>query len=127
MAAIEEEMKISSPSNIVAILMAAMDENPVHWRDYIAADPHEQLLKLYGLSDRIRCYWPAPNVAAALKRLIANIDAAIVPPGLLSQFVGRMLPEGQSMSLSERIVQAKVGDVVAMYRRAAGSLADARV
>jgi D-tagatose-bisphosphate aldolase class II non-catalytic subunit len=120
MAAIEERMKVASPSNIIPVLLAAMDKDPVHWRNYIAHDANEQLLKLYGLSDRVRYYWPAASVTAALDRLTGNIDAATVPPGLISQFVGRMLPEDRQLSLSERIVQAKVGDVVATYRRATG-------
>ncbi len=126
MAAIEERLNVASPSNIVAVLMAAMDENPIHWRNYIADGPQEKLLKLYGLSDRIRYYWPVPGVALALKSLARNIDGANVPPGLISQCVGRMLLDDYQASLSERIVQAKVSDVVATYRRAAGSLAENR-
>ena len=84
MAAIEREMRLPAPSDIVSVLMAAMDANPTHWRGYIAADDQQTLLKLYGLSDRIRYYWPVPGVAAALKQLMANVDAARVPPGLIS-------------------------------------------
>jgi D-tagatose-bisphosphate aldolase class II non-catalytic subunit len=125
MAAIEERLAVSNPSDIVRILLAAMDADPVHWRNYIAADPQEGLLKLYGLSDRIRYYWPTRNVAAALKTLTGNIDAANVPPGLLWQFVGPLPPADPGRSLSERIVEAKVGDVVSRYRRSSG-LAPAR-
>ena len=126
MAAIEREMRLPAPSDIVSVLMAAMDANPSHWRGYIAADDQQTLLKLYGLSDRIRYYWPVPAVAAALKQLMANVDAARVPPGLISQFVGRLDDEKDAAPLSRRIVQAKVGEVVAKYRRASGSLARAR-
>ena len=96
-----------------------MDDNPVHWRGYVAADGAERLGRLFGLSDRVRYYWPVPRVDAAVRTLTQNIDAASVPPGLVSQYVGEMLPEGEG-SLSKRIVQAKVGAVVAKYRRATG-------
>ena len=121
MAAIEERLNVSERSGILEALAIAMNENPVHWRNYIAADEQQELLKIYGLSDRIRYYWPHPRVGAALKTLLSNIDAARVPhapPGLVSQFVGRMLHEDQADPLSERIIQAKVGAVVEIYRRA---------
>jgi D-tagatose-bisphosphate aldolase class II non-catalytic subunit len=120
MASIETEMKLPAPSSILSILIAAMDANPVHWRNYIAADERQALMKIYGLSDRIRYYWPAPSVAAALMKLTANIDAADVPPGLVSQFAGQLLGDDDLAPLSERIIQAKVGAVVAKYRRASG-------
>jgi tagatose-1,6-bisphosphate aldolase non-catalytic subunit AgaZ/GatZ len=53
--------------------------------------------------------------------LLANIDTARIPPGLISQFVGQMLPEDRTTPLSERIIQAKVGAVVETYRRACGA------
>ena len=121
MAAIEREMKLPEPSDIVSVVTAAMDENPVHWRGYIAPDNRQDLLKLYGLSDRIRYYWPFPAVATALGRLTANIDAARVPPGLVSQFVGTMPEKDDAISLSQHIIETRVGEVVARYRRASGA------
>ena len=126
MAAIEREMRLPAPSDIVSVLMAAMDANPAHWRGYIAADDQQTLLKLYGLSDRIRYYWPVPAVAASTLAINCLSAAARVPPGLLSQVVGRLDDEKDAAPLSRRIVQAKVGEVVAKYRRASGSLARAR-
>jgi D-tagatose-1,6-bisphosphate aldolase subunit GatZ/KbaZ len=123
MAAIEERLGVAAPSAVLAAIAAAMDENPRHWRGYVAADGRQELMKLYGLSDRIRYYWPEPKVEAALQALIANIDSARVPPGLVSQFVGEMLLDDDAAPLSQRIIQTKVGAVVAKYRRACASLA----
>jgi D-tagatose-1,6-bisphosphate aldolase subunit GatZ/KbaZ len=118
MAAIEDRLDVDTPSCMLDTLTGAMDANPVHWRSYIPAGERQALLKLYGLSDRARYYWPVPAVEAALSRLMANVDAADVPPGLVSQFAGAMLLDDPAVALSQRIVQAKVGAVVAMYRRA---------
>ncbi len=123
MAGIEERLNISGRSDILAVLVAAMDENPAHWRGYVAADALEPIARLYGLSDRVRYYWPEPAVEAAVQKLLANIDAARVPPGLISQLVGQMLPEDRTTPLSERIIEAKVGAVVDAYRRACGAAA----
>ena len=120
MAAIEELVVRSGRSDVLTVLERAMDDNPVHWRGYVAADDNERVGRLFGLSDRVRYYWPDPRIAAAVETLTRNIDAAAVPPGLLSQYVGEMLLEGPG-PLSRRVVEAKVGAVVARYRRATGA------
>ena len=121
MAAIEEHLPLARRSDLLEVLTQAMDADPRHWRAYVAADADEPLMRLYGLSDRIRYYWPQPRVAAALKTLVANIDAAPIPPGLVSQFAGALLLDEPGASLSERIIAAKVGAVVANYREACGA------
>ena len=78
-------------------------------------------MRLYGLSDRVRYYWPHGEVQAALGRLFANVDATRVPPGLVSQFAGDMLLERREPTSSASVVAAKVGAVVAKYRRASGA------
>jgi len=123
LAAIEERMGLPRPSGIVEALEQAMDADPQHWRGYVAAGADERLIRLYGLSDRIRYYWPHDKVQAALGRLFANVDAARVPPGLVSQCVGDMLLDRPEPTLSARVVAAKVGAVVARYRRASGAAA----
>ncbi len=121
MAEIEDLIVASGRSDVLAVLEQAMNDNPVHWRGYVAADGNERVGKLFGLSDRIRYYWPDPRVEAAVKTLTRNIDAASVPPGLVLQFVGEMFLDGGGAPLTRRIVQAKVGAVVAKYRRATGA------
>ena len=121
MAAIEERLNLAERSDILAAIAAAMDKDPGHWRAYVAADERQEMMKLYGLSDRIRYYWPDPKVEAALKLLLANIDSARVPLGLASQFVGQMLFDDRTTPLSERIIQTKVDAVVERYRRACAS------
>ena len=51
------------------------------------------LERLFGLSDRIRYYWPNAAIQKALKALAANIDGASGEVGLIAQFAG--LPEGK--------------------------------
>src|SRR5208337_3639918 len=116
MAAIEDLIVASGRSGVLAVLEQAMNDNPVHWRGYVAAQGDERIGRLFGLSDRVRYYWPDPR-----------IDAASVPPGLVSQFVGEMLLDGGEAPLSKRIIQAKVGAVVARYRRASGACRSCRI
>jgi len=107
-------------SGVVEALEQAMDAQPEHWRGYIPKGPDERLMRLYGLSDRVRYYWPRPQVQAALGRLFASLDAARIPPGVVSQAVGEMLIERSEPTLSARVIAAKVGAVVDKYRRASG-------
>ena len=122
MAAIEERLVASGRSDALAVLERAMDDNPVHWRDYVGegrARAADQAL----WPQRPRALLLARSaVEAAVKTLVRNIDTAPVPPGLTSQFVGDMLLDGEG-PLSRRIVQSKVGAVVAKYRRASGAIA----
>lgn len=107
-------------SGLVEALEQAMDAHPQHWRGYIPPGPDERLMRLYGLSDRVRYYWPQPPVQAALGRLLSSLDAARIPPGIVSQAAGDMLLERGEPTLSGRVIAAKVGAVVDKYRRASG-------
>jgi D-tagatose-1,6-bisphosphate aldolase subunit GatZ/KbaZ len=122
MGEIERRLLPSGRAEVVAALEAAMDAEPSHWRPYVEAASRERLLRLYGLSDRVRYYWPERNVGLAVERLAANVDRLDPPPGLVSQFAGVMLERGEG-PLSRRLIEAKVGAVVARYRRAAGEVA----
>ena len=121
MAAIEERLTVSARSDILDVIAAVMDADPRHWRGYIKAGGRQDVMRLFGLSDRVRYYWPDPRIAAALKVLMANIDAGLVPPGLLWQFAGPMLIDDEALPLSQNIMQAKVGAVAAKYRGACRS------
>ena len=121
LAEIERRLEIAAPSGLIEALERAMDADPRHWRPYVEKTPDDRLMRLYGLSDRIRYYWPTAEVQAALRQLIENVDARAIPMGLVSQCLGDMLMERDEPSLSKRAFAAKVGAVVMRYRRAAGA------
>lgn len=123
MAAMEERLKVANPSHILETIAAVMEADPRHWRGYASPGEDAALTRLYGLSDRVRYYWPDARIAAALKTLSANIAAARVPPGLVSQVCGALLLDVSAMPLPERIIQLKVGAEVEKYRRACGASA----
>ena len=123
MAAIEAWLDVAEPSRILTVIAEVMDADPRFWRDYVAPGRDQETMKLFGLSDRVRYYWPHPRIGAALRRLRQNIDNAGIAPGLLSQYAGALDMESLDSPLSDRIIQARVGAVVAKYRRACGSIA----
>jgi D-tagatose-1,6-bisphosphate aldolase subunit GatZ/KbaZ len=122
LAGIEALTNVAAPSNIIDVLRAEMRANPRDWRAYVAGGPREGEMMLYGLSDRVRYYWPRPRVQAALATLTENVDAARPEPGIVAQVMGGLVdPTGETANLSDRIVRRMVGDVVRKYRAAAGA------
>lgn len=101
------------PSGVTAALLSAMRARPADWQAHV---PGEEGAMLYGLSDRVRYYWPDPGVQAALSRLMAL--SGRVPPGLLAQVSGGLVdPDARPDALIRRMV----GAVVAKYRQATGA------
>jgi D-tagatose-1,6-bisphosphate aldolase subunit GatZ/KbaZ len=75
-------------SRLRETVQQAMAAAPRYWNKYYLS--HGRQLRLdqqYSLSDRIRYYWPAPEVEAALNRLLANLDSNPPPLTLLSQYL----------------------------------------
>ena len=121
LAEIERLLDVAEPSNLVAVLRDEMLANPGNWRPYVASGPRETQMMLYGLSDRVRYYWPRPAVQAALERLRQNIVAARPEPGIVAQVTGCLVdPKISADELPRWVARAMVGDVVRKYRTAAG-------
>jgi D-tagatose-bisphosphate aldolase class II non-catalytic subunit len=116
MAAMEAGLGGIGDSAIVRALEGAMDRNPGNWRGYVATGPNERLERLFGLSDRVRYYWPDRDVAKAAAELKTHVDSAQIAPGLVSQFAD--LEGSAGGPLSERLVRSRVGAVVDRYRAA---------
>ncbi len=74
MAAMEAGLGGIADSAIVKALENAMDRNPGNWRSYVARGPSERVERLFGLSDRVRYYWPDRDVAKAAAEVQAWID-----------------------------------------------------
>jgi D-tagatose-1,6-bisphosphate aldolase subunit GatZ/KbaZ len=108
------------PSGVEAALREVMMADPKHWRAHVEAGPGEGRMMLYGLSDRVRYYWPRPEVQAALRSLFDGLRSADLAPGLVAQVTGGMAGPVDPARLPETIMRRMVGDVVARYRLATG-------
>jgi D-tagatose-1,6-bisphosphate aldolase subunit GatZ/KbaZ len=105
-------------SGVTNALLAAMRARPADWRAYVPPGPQEEQMMLYGLSDRLRYYWPDPGVQAALARLMAALAGANPPPGLVAQVTGGLVETDVS---PEAVVRRAIGAVVQKYRTATGA------
>jgi D-tagatose-1,6-bisphosphate aldolase subunit GatZ/KbaZ len=118
---IEAELSIPSPSRFREVLDEAMTERPGDWSKYYSGTEAERRLKRkYSFSDRSRYYFTDKKVRAALDALFANIDAADVPPSLLSQYLpsayDRLRNAGAAPPFAAAdLVRARVRDCIDDY------------
>lgn len=108
------------PSEVEAALRAAMANDPRDWQAYIDPGPDMPQMMIWGLSDRVRYYWPKPQVQAAQRALFSALRDAHPPPGLVAQVTGGLAVPVDPATLPETVIQANVGAVVARYRTATG-------
>ncbi|MFZ1179923.1 MAG: D-tagatose-bisphosphate aldolase, class II, non-catalytic subunit [Herbaspirillum sp.] len=77
----------ASRSNMLETLERNMLARPQHWQSYCHGDAAMQrLLRHYSYSDRIRYYWPEPEVETAFRILLSNLERVAIPEPLLSQY-----------------------------------------
>lgn len=108
-------------SGVTAALLAAMRARPADWRPYVEVGPEEETMMLYGLSDRLRYYWPDPSVQSAQTRLFAALRHAKPAPGLVAQVTGGLVTDCDPATLPETVIRRMVGAVVHKYRIATGA------
>ena len=86
LAAIEEELvPAGERSGLPEVVERRMLADPALWESYYPGTPAEQrLARRYSYSDRLRYFWPDPEIAQAQARLFDNLTAVGVPLPLLS-------------------------------------------
>lgn len=83
-----ETVSAARQGRLRATALERMHAKPKNWRKYYHGEGAALDNQLqYSLSDRIRYYWPDPEIAAAQEQLFANLRAA--PPALpiISQYL----------------------------------------
>jgi D-tagatose-1,6-bisphosphate aldolase subunit GatZ/KbaZ len=98
--AIEREWIGADASQFRAITLAVLKRDPVYWAKYYHSKGAELEIDLqYSLSDRVRYYWPDPDIAAAQTAMIRNLTIKPPPLALISQY----LPSGYAAIRMGRI------------------------
>ncbi|HZL05752.1 MAG TPA: class II D-tagatose-bisphosphate aldolase, non-catalytic subunit, partial [Coriobacteriia bacterium] len=89
LAAIEDELfEPADRSDLVAVVERRMVEAPKWWTGYYEGDEREQrLARRYSYSDRVRYYWPDPEISKAQSQLLANLGSVDIPLPMLSQYL----------------------------------------
>ena len=125
LAAIEDEMPgIAEPSALREVTLRVMRENPGQWRGHYHDAANESLDLAYSLSDRVRYYWPHPEVARACGKLLENLHHRPPPLTLVSQYLPRQYAAIRSHELDpgvDALLRDGVAESIRPYLRACGA------
>lgn len=85
---IEKEL-CEVPSGFREIAISVMKSQPKYWAKYYEQETEAALhLDLqYSLSDRIRYYWPVPEIEQARAKMFENLNSVAILPELVSQYL----------------------------------------
>jgi D-tagatose-1,6-bisphosphate aldolase subunit GatZ/KbaZ len=125
LAAIEAALPgIGNPSRLPEVALRVMRADPKQWQGHYHDAANQSLDLAYGLSDRIRYYWPHPEVTQACEKLLENLRSRPLPLTLVSQFLPRQYAAIRAREL-DASVDALLRDGVAQslrpYARACGA------
>ncbi len=119
---IEQELiEENQRSKLKATLLKAMDDNPEYWQKYYCDENRQSLDCQYSLSDRIRYYWPVPEVEAAIEKLISNLDKTPPSLTLLSQFMPAQYQAVMAKQINidtKELIFHKISEVLKQYSAA---------
>jgi D-tagatose-1,6-bisphosphate aldolase subunit GatZ/KbaZ len=109
-------------SEIRDVLERVMLAHPGSWQRYYPGDDEQQrFARAFSLSDRIRYYWPRPEVEVALARLLDNLGREPIPGPLLSQYLPgpatALRGEGRKAT-PVVLIHRKIQEVTSVYSRA---------
>ncbi|MDP5277532.1 D-tagatose-bisphosphate aldolase, class II, non-catalytic subunit [Sphingomonas sp. DG1-23] len=109
-------------ANLRDVTLVRMRAEPKNWQKYYHAAGDALTLQLqYSLSDRVRYYWPDPEIAAAQERLFANLREAAPPLALVSQYLPlayAAVRSGQAALDPAELVIAHIGAALDAYHGA---------
>jgi D-tagatose-1,6-bisphosphate aldolase subunit GatZ/KbaZ len=128
LAAVEQEWLSDRKGIVISRVRESLEEamlaNPQYWRSYYRGDDAAlRLARKYSYSDRSRYYWPQPIVAAALQRLLANLNAYPAPVSLLSQYLPNQSAALRTRAISNHpveLIHGKILEVIDQYAYACG-------
>ena len=114
-------------SDLGRVVDDVMQRHPTHWKAYYRGDEARlRFARQFSFSDRIRYYWPRPEVYAALERLLANLQAHPPPLPLLSQHLPgpyEAVREGRISAQPEELIRYRISEVLRLYARACAGAA----
>lgn len=120
LAHIEREL-VEEPlrSDLIDTIERRMLADPVYWEGYYEGDPAAQrTARSYSYSDRLRYYWPDPEIEAARETLLANLRRTGIPMPMISAYLPDQYHRIRSGDLDpdpQALVLDKVRDALRPY------------
>ena len=130
LAAVESELiPPDERSDLPAVVERRMLAEPGYWEAYYEGSADEQrIARRFSYSDRMRYYWPDPEIRAAEDRLHANLERVGIPEPLISQYLPEQFTRvraGLLESAPRALVRDRVRDALRPYAAAAFPVAPA--
>jgi D-tagatose-1,6-bisphosphate aldolase subunit GatZ/KbaZ len=123
--AIENELPgLARRSALREIALSVMRAEPRHWRGHYRDRATETLDLSYSLSDRIRYYWPHPDLQRAQAILLDNLRSRALPMTLISQYLPQQhdaIRAGRLAASVDAVLQDGIACALRPYLRACGS------
>lgn len=74
--------------SLIDVIERVLTVDPKNWEKYYHGTADEQRLQRhFSYSDRIRYYWPNPEISAAVDELFSLLDGVEIPETLISQYL----------------------------------------
>jgi D-tagatose-1,6-bisphosphate aldolase subunit GatZ/KbaZ len=121
---IAQELGCHAGESLKATVLAAMRADPRHWQAYYTDPARVELDLQFSLSDRIRYYWPVPDVARASQDLLQSLAGRELPLTLLSQYLPNQfhaVRAGRLANSARALLIDGVSHVLRQYARACGT------
>jgi D-tagatose-1,6-bisphosphate aldolase subunit GatZ/KbaZ len=120
---IERELcPVGEHSRLRAVLEERMLAHPGYWeRYYEGEEVTRRMARVYSFSDRLRYYWPDPEVEGAVQRLLANLERVQIPLPMLAAWLPLEYARVRARELAPEpraLVLDHVAAVLRDYRRA---------
>ena len=78
---------------LAAVIERIMTADPRNWEKYYDGSPEERRLQRhFSYSDRMRYYWPHPEVTAAVDALFSILQGVAIPETMISQYLQGLYP-----------------------------------
>lgn len=107
-------------SHVLEVIDEVMLNEPGYWKKYYRPTWSQAMVDIhFSLSDRIRYYWPHPRIRQSVEKLLANLSAASLPLGLISQFMPvqfERLSMNAIPATPQNLIIDKIQDVLRAYR-----------
>jgi D-tagatose-1,6-bisphosphate aldolase subunit GatZ/KbaZ len=95
---------------LAAVIERIMTADPKNWEKYYHGSPEERRLQRhFSYSDRMRYYWPHPEVTAAVDSLFSVLQDVAIPETMISQYLqglyprvrqGKVKPEAKALAIA---------------------------
>lgn len=114
-----ELLPVAARANLIATCREVMLSKPTYWQSFYSQADWQLL---YSYSDRVRYYWPEPQLQQAVTQLLVNLPDALPLPLLLQYLPAayQAVQQGLIRNDAQSVLLFHIDQVLARYAKACG-------